>query len=105
MSFVKSFDDKSIYEDVLPHAVFEMPQYVDTDIAVLASLPKCVRGKIYPGANNPEELRTGFQEGDTHADLTSFDFYHDVEQFEAHGYNGLKAGLNRRYGKEECPEA
>lgn len=89
MNVVKSFDDKSIYEDVLPHGVYPKYQYVDTDIA--ASVRKCLCGK-YHEANDPE-LRKVFQEGDTHADIMQFDFDHDVEQFEANGYNGIKAGL------------
>lgn len=107
MSVVKSFDDKSVCEDVLPNAVFEASQYVDTDIA--ASVRKYLNGKIYSGANTPE-LKEVFKSGETHADVLKFDFDHDVDQFEAHGYNGLKAGLvkarlNSIYGKENSPEA
>lgn len=87
MSVVKSFDDKSVYEDVLPNAVFfEAPQYVDTDIA--ASARKYLCGKNYPGVNNPELLKV-FRHGDTHADLSTM----------------AKARLSSIYGIQKHPEA
>lgn len=64
-----SFDDKSEYENVLPNAVFfQKQQYVATDAE--AAVWKRLRGKIHPGAHNPE-LREVLKSGDTHADLST----------------------------------
>ena len=85
----KSFDQKCMYEDVLPHCVFDKPQYVDTDIA--ASVRKHLR-RIYPDVNIPELLKV-FRYGDTQADLMTMQ----------------KVRLSSIYGefhnKEDSPEA
>ena len=69
MIIIKSFDDNSIYENVLPTAVFfDEPQYVDTDTA--ADVRNCLHSKSCPYVNIPE-LRKVFNHGKTHADMTT----------------------------------